>query len=219
MEAERLQALVQDISERHQRSAAQRLAHLDKVPSPLETPPSPNSLPPSLCLHPLPRDTTTARHCVSPSPPRASFGHIVSLSCLDLPPFTLHPPPPAHRVLIPPPSAVIASGGAPLGLAPMAKTRLRASPPWTRLADKPSVTTDSCMRPSLFRQVARKAGEQTKKVREVAFIQELTKQDRMLGIQEKLEEGETRRRERLAAVRERQRDTDVAMEQVMPTQS
>mmetsp|Transcript_21231 Transcript_21231/g.59005 ORF Transcript_21231/g.59005 Transcript_21231/m.59005 type:complete len:1188 (+) Transcript_21231:285-3848(+) len=62
-------------------------------------------------------------------------------------------------------------------------------------------------------KVSRKAGDQVKKVREVAFIQELTKQDRKMEIQERLEEGEARRQERLAAVRERQKDTDLAMEQ------
>uniref|UniRef100_A0A061SCW1 S phase cyclin a-associated protein in the endoplasmic reticulum n=3 Tax=Tetraselmis sp. GSL018 TaxID=582737 RepID=A0A061SCW1_9CHLO len=62
-------------------------------------------------------------------------------------------------------------------------------------------------------KVSQKAGDESKKVREVMFIQELKTQDRMFTLLEKLEDGEARRLEHLAAVRERQRDTDAAMEQ------
>jgi hypothetical protein len=65
-------------------------------------------------------------------------------------------------------------------------------------------------------QVARKAAEEVKKVKEVAFIQGLKAQDRMYCLQERLEDGSARRQEHLEAVRGRQRDAEVAKEQVTP---
>ncbi|KXZ55637.1 hypothetical protein GPECTOR_2g1187 [Gonium pectorale] len=58
-----------------------------------------------------------------------------------------------------------------------------------------------------------KAVEETKKVAEVAFINQMLEQDKKLALQEKLEEGEIRRRQALEALQQRSKGAAAAVEE------
>ncbi|GLC40566.1 hypothetical protein PLESTF_001012900 [Pleodorina starrii] len=58
-----------------------------------------------------------------------------------------------------------------------------------------------------------KAVEETKKVAEVAFINQMLEQDKKLALQEKLEEGESRRRQALEALQQRGKGAAAAVEE------